>query len=122
MPIKRTHREIVVLVLPNGKLLFEVIKGVELVASIELLVVFSVAAFHLAVVPGRKRFDLFVADAELRQCFLEEGKRLCVVPTHAVGKFKPIVCLDTFDGIRELFNHMQKKLCRRIGAVLLKRL
>ena len=56
-PVKRTHREIVILALASGKLLFEVIKGVELVYSIKLFIVFAMTAFYFAVVLGCVRLD-----------------------------------------------------------------
>ena len=52
----------VLLTLAPGKLLFEVIKGVELVYSIKRFIVFAMTAFYFAVVRGRVRFDSFVTD------------------------------------------------------------
>ena len=63
LPVERAHGEIVVLSLPNSKLLGKVIKGIECVAGIEFFIIFPVAALHLAVMPWRKWFDLLVADA-----------------------------------------------------------
>ena len=50
MPIKRTHREIVVFVLPNGELLFEILKGKELMRGVKIFVIFAVAALNLSIV------------------------------------------------------------------------
>ena len=36
----------------------------------------------------------------------------------SVRKFRPVICLDTLNGIRELFNYMFQKLCGGICAVL----
>ena len=52
MPVKGTHREIVVFSVPDSKLLLEVAEGIELVGGIEVLVIFSVTAFHFAIVSG----------------------------------------------------------------------
>lgn len=35
-----------------GKLLFKIFKGIELVRSIKLLIVFAATAFYLAIMPG----------------------------------------------------------------------
>ena len=51
-PIERRHGEIVVLTLTNSQLFFEVVKGIEFMISVKLLVVFSVATFHLSVMAG----------------------------------------------------------------------
>ena len=81
-PVERPHGEIIILPLPDSELPGEVIEGIESMAGVEVFIVFPMAAFHLAVVPWRKRLDLFVADAELCQCFLEESQRLlfCCFP------------------------------------------
>ena len=57
--------EVVVLSLPDGELFLEVREGIELVRSIELLVVLAVTALDLAIVPRRERPDQFMADPEL---------------------------------------------------------
>ena len=51
-PIERTHGKFVVLTLTNSQLFFEVVKGIEFMRSVKLLVVFSVAEFHLSVMEG----------------------------------------------------------------------
>ena len=43
--------------LSDSELFFKVGKAVEFVTGIELLVVFSVAAFYLSVMPGCVRFN-----------------------------------------------------------------
>ena len=53
--------------------------------GIKVLVVLAVAAFDLAVVPGRKRPDLLVADAELSQSLLKHGKGLLLAVPHLIG-------------------------------------
>jgi len=64
-PIERTHGKIVIVSIPNSKLFLEVFKGEELVVSIEILVILTVAAFDLSVVPWRVRLNKLVPDAEL---------------------------------------------------------
>ena len=89
--------------------------------GIESFIVLPVAAFHLSIVPGSKWPDDFVADPMHFQVFLEESG-LFPVSGKAVGKFRPVVRLDTFDGARKGFYQMFHKLSRRIGVVFLKRL
>ena len=106
LPVERAHGEIVVLSLPNSKLLGKVIKGIECVAGIEFFIIFPVAALHLAVMPWRKWFDLLVADAHLTQCFLKKRQRLFLAVAHFICKLKTIIRLDTFNGIGKLLCHM----------------
>ena len=72
VPVKWSHGEVVVLSLPDRKLLGKILKGKERMTDIEFFITLSETAFYLAVVPGRKRFDLFVQDAELSQRFFKE--------------------------------------------------
>ena len=65
LPAEWSHREVVILSLPDGKLLFEVGKGEKLMAGVEFLVVLPVAAFYLAIMSGCVRSDQLVPDAEL---------------------------------------------------------
>ena len=118
-PVERPHGEIIILPLPDSELPGEVIEGIESMAGVEFFIVFSVAAFHLAIMPRCKGADLLVPDAELGQCFLKECQRPFLAVSHFVGKLKSVVCLDTLNGIRELFYHMLDKLGGRIGALLL---
>ena len=71
LPIERSHRKVVILALSNSKLLLEVCEVVEFMTGIELLVVFPVAAFYLAIVPGCVWLDQFVPNAELIQGFFK---------------------------------------------------
>ena len=66
-PIEGPHGEMVVSALTDRELLFEIIKGIETVRSIELFVVFSVRPLDLAVVPRGKNSNEFVPDAKLAQ-------------------------------------------------------
>ena len=60
--------------LPDGKLLLEVLKGIEFVGSVEFLIVLAVAALDLAIVAWRVRTDELVLNAKLRKVF---SKRVC---------------------------------------------
>ena len=66
-PVERAHGEVVVLSVPNGELLLEVLKGIKLMRSIEVFVIFPVAALDLAVMPGSVGFNEFVANTEFPQ-------------------------------------------------------
>lgn len=90
--------------------------------SIELLVIFTVATLHLAVVARCVGTDELVADAELFQFQLKEGRFIGAFWQEAVGKLSAVVGLDTFNEIRELFHNMAQKNGGGIGAVLLKSL
>ena len=75
-------------------------------AGVELLVVFSVAAFHFSVVSRRKGFDFLVPNTEFRKRFLKERQRFVPTVAHFISKFKPIVCLDALNGIGKFFHYM----------------
>ena len=55
----------------DDKLLFEVRKGIEAAAGIETLLVLTVAALYLAIVPWGVRPDKLMADAKLLRGRLE---------------------------------------------------
>ena len=91
----------------------------ECMEDIEFFIIFSVTAFYLVVMPGRKRFDLFMQDAELSQSFFKDCRRLFLAVAHFVCKLETVVCLDTLNGIWKLFYCMFQELGGRIGALLL---
>ena len=113
-PVERTHGEIVVLALPEGKLRREVGEREEPVRSVEFLIVFAVTALNLAVVAGSVRPYEFVLDTEFGKGFLKERR------TVRFGIVQPVVGLDTLNGIGEFLNNMAKEEAGRIGAVFLK--
>ena len=57
----------------DGKLLFEVRKGIKAAAGIETLLVLTVAALYFAIVPWGVGPDKLMADAELLCGRLEQG-------------------------------------------------
>ena len=105
-PVEGSHGESVIASLPDSKLFGKVIKGIEGMTSIELLIIFSVAAFYFTIVSRRKGFDFLVPDTEFSQCFLKERQRFVLTVAHFICKFKPIVCLNTLNGIGKLFHYM----------------
>ena len=54
-PVERTHREIVICPFSYGELLFEVLKRIEAMQSVELFVVLAVTALHFTVVRSEER-------------------------------------------------------------------
>ena len=105
-PVEWSHGESVIASLSDSKLFGKVIKGIEGVAGIELLIIFSVAAFYFTIVTGCKGFDFLVPNAEFRKRFLKERQRFVLTVAHFISKFKPIVCLDALNGIGKLFHNM----------------
>ena len=119
VPVERPHGEVVVLLLPDSQLLFEIIERIELPHSIELLVIFPVTALHLTIVPGSEWSDQLMPDAQLLQRTFKQS-RLRFLTVQTVCKLRAVVSLDAFDGIRELFHHMLDELGRCVGAMFLK--
>ena len=64
MPVKRTHREIIIFSIPDSKLFLVVVEREKLVGGIEILIIFAVAALDLAVVPGRIGLDELMLNTE----------------------------------------------------------
>ena len=73
VPVERSHGEVIILPLSDSELLFEVLKRIELVASIEFLIILPMTAFHFPVVPGCERPDQLMLNAKLRQCCFKQG-------------------------------------------------
>ena len=91
-------------------------------AGVELLIILSVAAFYFAVVARCKGFDFLVVDSELGKCFFKECQRFVFTVAHFICKFKPLVCMNTLNGIGKLLYYMLWKLCSRVCTLLLERL
>lgn len=87
--------------------------------GIEALIVLSVAALHLPVMPWRIGADHFMPYPMFLQAFLKKGWFI-PVGGEAVGKFCSIIRLDAFDRTGKSLNKVFHELCGRIGAVFLK--
>ena len=85
---------------------------------IKALIILSVTAFHLPIMPWGKGTDDFVADSVHLQVFLEKSG-LVSVSGKTVSKFSPIVWLNTLDCTWECLYQMLHKLSGRIGVVFL---
>ena len=106
----------------HGQLCIEVGKGVEAMGVVEATLILPVAALHLAVVAGRVGANQLVPNAQLCGGPLKERDQFTVGLCKAIGKLKPVVSLDTFDGEAMLFEEgvcLLQKVCRRTGALLI---
>lgn len=85
---------------------------------VKTLIILPMTAFHLPIVPRRKRPDDFVADPVHFQMLLEESGFFSV-GGKTVGKFRSIIGLDALDGAGEGFYQMLHELSRGIGTMFL---
>ena len=83
-----------------------VIEGVEGVAGVELLVVFSMAALYFPVVPGCIWPDFLMSDVEFLQGHLKQCRLLFFAVSHFIGKFRAIISLDALNQMWELSDHV----------------
>jgi len=74
-PTERPHRKVAGAAVMDGELFYDVLKGEEGMAGAEMFLVLLVAAFYLAVKPGRVGMDQFVADAESGGSALKKRSR-----------------------------------------------
>lgn len=63
-PVEGSHGESVIASLPDSKLFGKVIEGIEGMAGVELLIIFSMAAFYFAIVTRCKGLDFLVPNTE----------------------------------------------------------
>ena len=85
--------------------------------GIEVFVVLTLVAFHLAVVSWRIDLDAFVPDTELFERFLKQCGADDPGLVHAVREFRTIIRLRALNGIGKLLCAMPDELGRRIGTV-----
>jgi len=57
----------------NGKLLIEIVQGIETVRIIEAFLIFPMAAFHLAIMSGRIRTNELMPNVQLSCSCVEKG-------------------------------------------------
>ena len=70
-PAEGPHGGVVGSAVVDGKLLCEVIQGIEGVARVEAFLILTMAALHLAVVPRRVRTDQLMPDAQFGGCLFK---------------------------------------------------
>ena len=95
-PVERPHGEIVGAAVVDSELVGKVIKGKERVGRIEAFLIFSVAAFDLAVMAWSIGADQLVPDTQLGSSGLKQGGQIPLAVGKAIGKFKAIVSLNAF--------------------------
>ena len=78
-----------------SKLHTEIGKREETMCVVETLLVFAMAAFHLAVVAGRVGTDQLVKDSKPRSRQFKTGGESVWLLEKAIGKGKSVVCLHT---------------------------
>ena len=88
--------------------------------SIEIFVVFAVAALDLAVMSGSVGLYEFVADATLFEARLEQCGRGILGIAQPLCKFSAVIRLHTLYLKWEFLNEMFQKYCGTVGAVFLK--
>ncbi len=88
---------------------------------VETLLVFSVASFHFAIVPGRIRADQLVLNALEFQRFFKHRFALAATSMgKSVREFKAVICLDTLNPdtfFPELSDYFAQEQVRGIGAL-----
>ena len=87
--------------------------------GIEPLIVFTVAALHLAVMPGCVGFDELMSNAVKFQMFLKKG-RFIPRSSKTVCEFGTVVCLNTLNGAGKSFYQMLEEDSRGVGTVFFK--
>ena len=71
-PAEGSHGQVIGTAVMDSKLFDKVIEGIEGMTGIKFFVIFSVAAFHFAVMPRSKGTNLLVPDAKTSQRVLKE--------------------------------------------------
>ena len=105
----------------DSELLCKVVQRIECVAGIEALLVLTVAALHLTVVPRRIWTNELMPDAQLSSRPLKQCRQIAFTVGKTVGKLGTVVRLDTL--------HLDpaaciprgqpaKEISRRIGGLL----
>lgn len=105
----------------DRKLLCKVVQRIECVAGIEALLVLTVAALHLTVVPRGIRANQLMPDAQLSSRPLKQSQQLALPAGEAVGELEAIVRLDTLHldpAARIPRGQSAKEISRRIGGLL----
>ena len=80
----------------DSKLICEIVQGEKAVTGVEAFLIFSVTAFHLAVVAGRVGTDKLVANPQFGSSGFKECRKLPFAVGKTIGEFKAVICLNTF--------------------------
>ena len=117
MQTEGTHGKSIVFAVPNGKLLFIVVKGTEHVGSIEILVILAMRALHPAACPGRVRFHALVTNTRLVRRGLKQRRRFLFGCVQTFGEPGAMIRLDTRNSIGEFLHNVLDERSRRAGTV-----
>ena len=104
MPIQRSHGESIILSVVYGKLIFEIIKGIEFVGCVKVFVILSVGTFNLAVMPRRIRADQLVPYPQLFEASLKQRHFAVFSFFEFFNKLHSVVRLNTFNLKRKRLN------------------
>lgn len=119
-PSQGPHGKVVIIpAVVHLELCRKVLKGIEKMGRIKPFVILPVAAFYFTIMPGSKGTNEFMPYAMCFQMFLEE-RRLFPMGSKTVCEFRPIVCLDAFNGTGKCLYKVFHELRRRIRIVFLK--
>ena len=99
MPSQRTHRKVIIVpTVIQFQLIAEVLKRVKRMGGIETLVIFTVTAFNLTVMSGRKGLDQLMFYSVLHKSDLKDGRLIgTAIRAETFGKFLSIVSLYTLN-------------------------
>ena len=92
-PAEYSHRNSIWATHISVHLLFQILERVEAQKVIESLLIVSVAAFNLSVVPWRSWANKFVVNS---YTFTKAIKGMCTATISGISKFKTIISLDDF--------------------------
>ena len=119
--MERSHGEVVGAAVMDSELLCKVVQRIECVAGIEALLVLTVAALHLTVVPRRIWTNELMPDAQLSSRPLKQCRQIAFTVGKTVGKLKTIVRLNAFHldpTARIPRGQSAQEICRGIGGLL----
>ena len=78
-PAEGPHGKVVGAAVVEGKLLCKAAQGIERVAGVKPLLILTVAALDLAIVPRRIRTDQLVPDAKLRSRLFKQRRQVTLL-------------------------------------------
>ena len=96
-PVKRSHGEIVAATLVGSELPTKVGERKEGTGIVEALLILTVAAFHLAVMPWGVRPNKLMMNALPCKRRFKQRWNIVLAVGEAVCKLKAVVCLNTLD-------------------------
>ena len=92
--MKRTHGTGVAATLVGSFLPTKVGEGIKTARVIKAILVLTMAALHLSIVPGSIGANQFVINFQLSGRCLKEGFQVALAAGKAIGEFKTVIGLD----------------------------